>query len=279
MNKDNELPAGIAHQDNVDSETRERWHQMVRDATLAMLDHCMRYVCPISHVITNDEGELEGTGGYIEWSGRRLLITNEHVIKDFEHRKFAHQFHLCEDVFELAAPIALEKHPVDVAICPIAEDLWLSRRHAAEAVPQERFATRHCPVPGDLMFVTGFPERRSRFLFGNLFSRATRLVTQEPPVAPVHDLHPNYFMVDYSPEKAQSVDPANAVPLSTPEGMSGSLVWNTRFVECLNAGKPWSPDLAQVTGMFCRWDSSTSSVVAVRIEVIRDFLQRRVPTT
>lgn len=273
-----ELPKGITHQDDVEPETRERWHQSVRDATLAMLDHCMRYVCPISHVITNDEGELEGTGAYIEWGGKRLLITNEHVLKDFKQRKFAHQFFHCEDVFELADPVALETHPVDVAICPIAEDLWRSRHHAAEAVPQARFASRHCPVPGDLMFVTGFPQHRSRFVFGNLCSRATRLVTQEAPVAPVHNLHPNYFIVAYAPEKTQSVDLANAVPLSTPEGMSGSLVWNTRFVECRAAGKPWSPDMAQVTGMFCRWDSSTSSVLAVRIEVIRDFLQRHVPT-
>lgn len=274
MIKNSELPEGVVHQEEVDRGTRERWHQMVRETTLSMLDHCMRYVCPISHAITKDEGQLEGTGSYIEWGDRRLLITNEHVLKDFERRKFAHQFHLCEDVFELAKPIALEKHPVDVALCAIPEDLWQSKQHAAEAVPQERFATLHRPAPGELMFVTGFPERRSRFLFGNLFSRATRLVTQEHPAAVVSDLHPNYFSVAYAPEKTQSVDPANTVPLSTPEGMSGSLVWNTRFVECLKAGQQWSPDLAQVTGMFCRWDSTTSSVLAVRIEVIRDFLQR-----
>jgi hypothetical protein len=277
MNEKFQLPIGVAHQDDVDQQTREIWHRIVRDATLEMQDQCMRFVSPISHVITKDEGELEGTGAYIEWEGRRLLITNEHVLRDYKQRRFAHQFHECVDFFPLADPLALERPHVDVAVCDLADELWHSRRHAAVAIPPERLAREHCPVAGELLFVTGFPQRRSRFLFGTLSNSATRLMTQEHPIVPDADIHRNYFMIAHAPEKTQSVDPTNGVPLSTPEGMSGSLVWNTRLVECMAAARQWSPDSAQVTGMLCRWDSSNSSTVAVRIEVIRDFLQRRVP--
>ena len=74
---------------------------------------------------------------------------------------------------------------------------------------------------------------------------------------------------------AQSVDPANAVELSDPHGLSGSLVWNTRRVECHVQNMEWSPDLAQLTGLLCRWDSPTSTVMAVRIETVLDFLARQ----
>jgi hypothetical protein len=89
------------------------------------------------------------------------------------------------------------------------------------------------------------------------------------------NLHPNYFLLIYSPEKAQWVDPGNKVGLSDPHGLSGALVWNTRRIECLAQNKEWTPDLAQVTGLLCRWDSPTSTVMAVRIEVVLDFLMRR----
>ena len=56
--------------------------------------------------------------------------------------------------------------------------------------------------------------------------------------------------------------------------MSGSLLWNTRRIEYLRDNRPWSPELAQVSGMLCRWDPPLVSVQAIRIEVIRDLLAR-----
>lgn len=265
----------LGHRDDVDPATRAWWDKLCHETTLAMQDHCMRYVAPISHAVEDDWGVLEGTCAYIGFAGKRLLITNEHVLRDWKARQFAHQFHGCEDVFRLGKPLALEEHPVDAAILLIGDNVWGSRPHRAEAVPPERVAEKHQPVPGELFFVSGYPEKRSKSLYKNLISRATRLVTQESPVAPFPGLHPNYFTLAYAPEKAQSVDPANAVTLSDPHGMSGSLVWNTRRIECLAQNKEWSPELAQVTGMLCRWDSPTACVIAIRIEVILDFLKRR----
>lgn len=55
---------------------------------------------------------------------------------------------------------------------------------------------------------------------------------------------------------------------------SAGRLCGTLRVECAMQDRPWSPHLAQVTGMLCRWDSSTSTVTAVRVEVILDFLTR-----
>jgi hypothetical protein len=43
-------------------------------------------------------------------------------------------------------------------------------------------------------------------------------------------------------------------------------------MECESRKKAWTPDLAQVTGMLCRWVDKSPIVIATRIEAIREFL-------
>lgn len=253
------------------------WQLICQQTAVAMKTHCLPYVTPVSREISETEGTLEGSGAYIEFSGKRLMLTNEHVLREWQRRKFAHQFYGCEDVFRLAAPLGLESHPVDAAICEISEPLWQGRSHQAEMVSASRLAVRHDPVPGELLFFCGFPQQRSQFLFDHLASRATPLLTQELRSAAADDIHQNYFLMPYVPERTQPAEPGG-VPLSTPPGLSGSLVWNTRRVECMNQNRQWSPDQAQVTGMLCRWDSAISAVYAVRVEVIRAFIEQHVPS-
>lgn len=257
------------------SEQRALWDALCRDTALAMQGHCLPYVTPISHAINDDEGVLKGTGSYLEFAGKRWLITNEHVLGDWQSHQFAHQLHGCDDVFRLReAPHAIEGHPVDVAIWEIPDDLWRRQVHQAVPIPSERLAERHAPLPGELLFITGFPQQRSHFLFNTLTSYATQLLAQERRPPTVDDLHENYVLVGYSSGQAQSVNPGSSAPLPLPSGLSGSLLWNTRRIECLRDDRPWSPDMAQVSGMLCRWDSNLVSVQATRIEVIRDFLSR-----
>jgi hypothetical protein len=266
----------VIHFDEADPGTQAQWHKLSLETTVAMQNHCLRYITPISFATTNEEGRLQGTGAYIEFGGQRLLISNEHVIKPWKRLRLGRQFLGCTDVFGIGKPLALEGHPIDAAICPISEAAWNARPHAAEPVPWSRFATKHAPVSGEMLFLCGYPGARSKFVFGSLVSYATQLVTQEPPDVVVPGLHQNYFILGYSPGKAWSVDPSNPLPLSLPPGLSGSLVWNTRRVECLQRGDEWSPEKAQVTGLLCSWiEKPTPYVVATRIEVIRKFLRRR----
>lgn len=269
----------LEHVDNVNPTTLVWWKEICHETTLAMQDHCMRYITPMSYAIDDEWGRLEGTGAYIEFKGRRLLLTKEHVLHDYETRQFTHQFNGCEDIFKLRGhPLALEKQPIDCATWLIEDKIWNMRSHSAQVVPPERIAQEHRPLSGELLFFAGYPEKRSKSLHRNLITRATRLLTQEPPNTPISDLHTNYFVLNYSPEKAESVDPMNAINLSEPHGLSGSLVWNTRRLECLQQNRRWTPDLAQVTGILCRWDSTTSAVIAVRIEIVLEFLRRHILT-
>ncbi len=169
----------VVHRDDVDPKTLASWSTIERETTLAMQDHCLRYVTPISEAVEYEWGQLEGTGGFISFGGTRLLLTNEHVVEDWRTRQFCHQFYGCDDVFKLSPPLAFKKHPIDAAVCEIKDEVWSMRAHGAEIVPPERIAEKHQPVPGELLFFTGYPERRSKSFHKLLISRATRLVTQE----------------------------------------------------------------------------------------------------
>jgi hypothetical protein len=68
-----------------------------------------------------------------------------------------------------------------------------------------------------------------------------------------------HFGVAYSPEKAQRINESgvsSSPGLSNPPGLSGSLVWNSRRLECFYTGQPWDPGLSLVTGMIWGWPSS-----------------------
>ncbi|MBA8845725.1 hypothetical protein FHW02_003811 [Ochrobactrum sp. RH1CCR137] len=56
-------------------------------------------------------------------------------------------------------------------------------------------------------------------------------------------------------------------------GFSGSLVWNTRYLECVSAGREWKPEQAVVTGLLRRWDTSTKTLLAWRVEHLRAWLE------
>lgn len=272
----------VVHRDNVDKQTLEWWESLCRETTLAMQDHLMRYVTPISITVSSEgdsktEGRLQGTGSYILWGGRRLLMTNEHILRNWRPQQFGHQFQGCDKIFQLNKPLGLEGDPVDAAICVIADQLWEQHGSGAEAIPQKRIAERHEPMPGELLFLTGYPGARSGFAFETLFTPATRLLTQAlPPEISVPGLHANYFSLVYAPGRGETVDPENGVPLSLPPGLSGSLVWNTRRLERESQKKEWSPDLAQVTGMLCSWIDKSPIVVATRVEAVREFLRKHV---
>ncbi len=249
------------------------WKQLCREVTEAMKDEASPYITPVSHALSNDEGEHIGTGGYIEYQGRRLLLTNEHVLRPRGGLGLAHQFHDCEDVIRLSDPIAVEPPPIDLALCEISDAAW-DRAHASLALPERRLAQNSDHVERELFFFIGYPGGRSIFLFSTLVSRSTPLLTQEPVPLP-DDLKRHQFALFYNPERGERVD-HSTLPLPEPNGLSGSLVWNTRRVEFLQNGQPWTPGDAQVCGILCRWLGADTAVVGTRIQEIRAFLDAHI---
>src|SRR5690606_8226122 len=114
---------------------------------------------------------LTGTGAYLQHGEKRLLITNEHVVRDWETQQFGHQFQGSDLVFRLGRPLALENGPVDAAVCAIENKVWNHSPHTAEAVPEARIAGKHETSSGELLFLRAVIRARARALPSRRCSR------------------------------------------------------------------------------------------------------------
>jgi hypothetical protein len=251
----------------------EEWNRYVARVTEEMKEFTKPFVTPLSKVIDDNYGELWGTGNYVELLKKPHLLTNEHVARILRDHSIGHQFLDNDSVFRTRNPFRCFEWPIDATISLIDDEVWTSQPHRSRPIPEDRWALAHTPVQGEILFLKGYSGAESRFLFGSLFSRATSYCWQQVALPAGDDRFASrfHFAIDYRPDRATPLDGRD---LPTPPGFSGSLVWNTRFVERTQANQPWSPDCAQVTGLVWGWPSSEACLVATRAEYVRSFLLR-----
>jgi hypothetical protein len=137
-------------------------------------------------------------------------------------------------------------------------------------IPQTKLALAHRPVENELLFFKGYAGEGSKFLYNTLLSNATSYTAKEVPVPPEWGNERFHFAIDYRPDLALSLNPGYGLP--QPRGFSGSLVWNTHYVDSVTQGFPWKPEYAEVTGIVWGWPSSAACILATRIEYVRSFL-------
>lgn len=239
---------------------------LVTDTVKQMREYVAPFTTPISRVISHDEGEHLATGTYIERDGRRFLLTNEHVARDRISHRLAPKVFGSEQYFILKRPFVSAEAPVDVAVARIEHGEWIRFPHSAQAVPETRFAAAHHLEPAELLFVAGYTGARARFLFGHLITPGTPYLGQVCDLPADAGCDPQrHFAFGYNPSLAISEDPSSP-GLPTPPGLSGSLVWNTRRVQHLHAGLPWTPLDAVVTGVVWGWRETC--LIATRIEQV-----------
>ncbi|HCG7555402.1 TPA: hypothetical protein NJ381_004690 [Vibrio parahaemolyticus] len=246
--------------------TIEEWNEICADVSIQMAEHIKQYVTPISKVLSPDSGKHLGSGSYIEIDQRKYLITNEHVAKHLKTNSLTHKFWNDETIIKLTNPVVSLGHPVDVAISEIEESSWSVSNHESLPIPFGRISKEHAAVEHELLFFAGYSGERANFYFGFLNTPGTPYLTQEMPFPEnVAEADPNYhFALHYSPDKATSVDGTSSLP--DPHGFSGSLVWDTKYVACMQSGKEWCPEMAEVTGIAWGWPSSEACILVTKIE-------------
>jgi hypothetical protein len=132
--------------------------------------------------------------------------------------------------------------PFDVAVSEVEGRIWNDQPHNSDVIREEQWALAHLPLERELLFVKGFAGADARFLFGASFSQATSYTCQEVKLPPDPRFHSRFhFGLDYRPDLAKRLDERD---LPIPRGFSGSLVWNTRFVETHLKKETWRPDCA-----------------------------------
>jgi hypothetical protein len=255
------------------------WQERLLEITRQMRLIMMPFVTPLVRAEPDGAAHV-GSGGYLEKTGRRLLLTNHHVVDEGQGR-LMHKF-LDSEYYFATATFVREPAPMDLAVVWV-DHSWQMTSHSAMMFPEHRVARKHNPVRGELLFMMGFARTRAYYSpsLEVMLTNGTPYLTQEfdPGLEEREIRHckfdPNYhFAVPWEPDKIEAVDrDRNSIPID-PHGFSGSFVWNTRFMEYSEAGKEWEPGVAQLTGIVWGWPTNSRVLFATRIEFVTTFLAR-----
>lgn len=242
------------------------------------------FVTPISGALADGTAIHVGTGGYIAWHRKRVLLTNEHVAREVNKHSLARKCFDWPDYIHINNPFRTQCAPRDLAVSPV-DDRWNADKHNAMTFPEHRFEKTHAPAQAEYLFIMGFTGEKSHYSASleTLFTKGTPLLTQEYDEAlepeetrrPIS--HPDFdpafhFAMHWHPEEATSTGgKASSIPLD-PRGMSGSFVWNTRLAEFAKRGETWTPGVARLTGIVWAWETSSRFLFATRIEHVTSFL-------
>lgn len=243
-----------------------------------------RFTAAIAFIPNNDTrdppGDHHGTGWFAGSANRSLLCSCEHVAVKQDRGTLGYSCYGADYGISVGATFENHPHPIDFA-CADVSATWRVIPNLAECVPETLLADRHASVPMEYLYFYGFAGTDAKALYGEhqivgtgVFLHevdfAPALLDEEPPA------DPSRHIVMYSnPSAATALRGAsNTLPL--PDGMSGSALWNTRYVELTACGREWRPEDARVTGIV--WGASTKLglVVATRIEYFKRTILDRI---
>jgi hypothetical protein len=92
----------------------------MREAFLTITQQMRLIMTPFvtPFVRSDEDGPTHvGSGGYVDFSGRKLALTNDHVVRDGQGR-LTHKFYDSDAYFSFPKVFASKMFPVDLAASP-----------------------------------------------------------------------------------------------------------------------------------------------------------------
>ncbi len=253
--------------------TAADWNTEKHRVTDEMRSFTQPFASPLT-VETPETVRLKGTGSYVLWTEQRRLLTCEHVARE---QPIHYRFNGSDAVYAHPGPWTMDRHPSDVAFARTTDEQWRATEHRAESVPSSKFAGRHSiSQQAELLFFRGYAGENAAYGFGTHQANGTGYCSQE--VAEAGD--DQIFELFWDPvlgqiTKGTTAEAASAMLFDNPEGFSGSLVWNTRFLEMTASGKTWRPEDAVITGLLRRWDPKIKTLLVWRVEHLAAWLREQ----
>jgi hypothetical protein len=234
----------------------------------AMMHHTIDFITPVSRAIEYTYGEVEGSGTFVELRGTPYILTNEHVARARLVHPLAHFLGDGVRAARIVHPFQCITFPTDAAIARLEPSVLAlgTKRPVLSARIDQVFQ----PADGEIMFMHGFPGAQSHFsaiyqgLLTTTFPYAVDVASL--PAAYDPDL---FFALSYPPYGNVKRFDGSAANLPNPEGLSGTVVWDTKFVA---TGAGWTPDRARIAGVVFGWNQPHHCLVATKIEIVRHFL-------
>lgn len=245
--------------------TVEEWKEICSQVTDRMKEYVQSFVCPLSRE-TEDAVRLVGTGSLVCLNSRAAIISCEHVANK-EPLNFRYPY--SEDVFGHRGDWRMEKEPIDVGWTesPIAPT-----PDSSHVIPPEMIAQSHSIFqPEELLFFYGFAGENSTFAFEQHVTNGTGYLTQQNRAAAPDSSVIELLWPPEMPNWSSNTTPEakRNIRFGDPHGFSGSLVWNTRFLETGGDLGSWTPANARVTGLLKRFVEEDSVLLATPIECVR----------
>lgn len=242
-------------------------------------DYVDRFVCPIARIGRGDErqppGDHHGTGWFINRHGKPHLCTCEHVANFEDCGSLGYAPFGGESGVSVGSRFDRLAHPLDFAIADV-QQTWAIIQHYGECIPAKMIADAHDPVNGELLYVHGFPGEDAKPAFGQHNVKALGVLAHQvdPPAELWNEKPPfdrsRHICIGWNTAQAVPLTP-NAGTLSSPGGISGSPIWNTRYREVTDAGRDWSVSDIRLTAIAWGVSSKTSVMVGTTIENFRRY--------
>lgn len=262
------------------------WSEHCARVKDAMRNWVTRFVTPISMSVEHGHGVSWGTGTYLEISGKHVLLTNDHVVAEVPaHGRLAHLPGPTNDYVAIVKSWCRAPYPTDAACIAIGN---VGSAGMKEAVPYRLVEKRFAADQDEVLFWIGFPgftaDRHE------VPTEARQYMTRfggplETPGLPMlsqvikgwngeneERFDPAIHVAVHYPNEAQRSANGPATTLPNAKGMSGSLLWDTKFVASLRKSAPWSPEDARVCGLVWGALDDPEVVIATRIEHVREAL-------
>ncbi|WP_250438759.1 hypothetical protein [Caballeronia sp. AZ1_KS37] len=251
--------------------TEEEWNAAMPSLVTAMTTYLRPYRTAVFEDL-GDHGQGWGSGSYLRLGDAVHLLTNEHVTRVRRSgRQLAYQFNGQDDIRRVVGNHREFPAPLDLGLLPVHMPSWDNVSNGSKAITIDQIAMAHAPAPTEVLAFAGFAGQRVSFNFGQLNAESTCYLAREVEVPEHHDIDPRFhFALVYNPDLATTVVGSSRLP--TPNGFSGSTVWDTGFVRAKMKKQLWTPDMARVTGVVWGWPSGAGSIVATRAEYVRSFL-------
>jgi hypothetical protein len=251
--------------------TKEEWDTAMPMVVEAMTTYLKTYRAPIFEDF-GDHCDGWGSGSYLQVAERVFILTNEHVARARrEERRLIHQFAGQDRFRPIVGDHAAEDWPLDLALLPVDAEAWRDAGNQSRAISLDQISLAHIPAVGEIFTFAGFSGQEAKFYFNNMFSTSTCYTAREVELPEDKWISSRFHLgLDYRPELAKTV--IGDKPLPLPPGLSGSTLWNTRFVQAKMSKTRWTPELAVVTGVIWGWQPGLSCLVATRAEYLRSFL-------
>lgn len=226
---------------------------------------------PIYGSIDSATGELIGSGTFLNLCGNTYLLTAGHIAqKSKEYFGLAHSLSNAFRQVYITHPYHTLNDHID--LCLVKIDGQNLRGTDIVPLASSKLSRTSSNIHNDILFIHGYPED-----WGKIIRFFNHPVSKSIPYGTIigksgYDWFDDkiHFALGYPAGNLTVEKTAQPMPV-IPRGLGGTAVWSTNLS---TLGTSWKYDAAEIVGIVHHWDERAQSLIATRIEVVRDFLIR-----